>query len=264
MRRRPPTRGLSDAAHDATRVIVVSLEDRRLALVEDGAVMKVYPVAVGQDTTPSPTGTFTIVERVENPTYYHEGKVVPPGPGNPVGTRWMGLSQHGYGIHGTNAPRSIGKAASHGCIRMRQADLEELFAEVRSGDTVEIVGERNEETAAIFGGRRGAGCCEHYAGGTAQAGPSRDGIKSGRGCSCGCDGDSGCAGERVSAGGNEDRHGTVCGRAECGGGDAAERLVRAAGGGVAVRGAGPVVFRRRPVAGVATERKGMGEKQCLR
>jgi lipoprotein-anchoring transpeptidase ErfK/SrfK len=136
----------------ATRVIVVSLEDRRLALVEDGAVTKVYTVAVGRDTTPSPTGTFTIVQRVENPTYYHEGQVVPPGPGNPVGTRWMGLDKKGYGIHGTNRPRSIGKAASHGCIRMRQADLEELFAEVRSGDQVEIVGERNEETAAIFGG----------------------------------------------------------------------------------------------------------------
>jgi lipoprotein-anchoring transpeptidase ErfK/SrfK len=136
----------------ATRVIVVSLEDRQLALVEDGAVTKVYQVAVGRDTTPSPTGTFTIVQRVENPTYYHEGQVVPPGPGNPVGTRWMGLNKRGYGIHGTNRPRSIGKAASHGCIRMRQADLEELFAEVRSGDKVEIVGERNEETAAIFGG----------------------------------------------------------------------------------------------------------------
>jgi lipoprotein-anchoring transpeptidase ErfK/SrfK len=136
----------------ATRVIVVSLEDRRLALVEDGAVTKVYTVAVGRDTTPSPTGTFTIVQRVENPTYYHDGQVVPPGAGNPVGTRWMGLDKKGYGIHGTNRPRSIGKAASHGCIRMRQADLEELFAEVRSGDQVEIVGERNEETAAIFGG----------------------------------------------------------------------------------------------------------------
>jgi lipoprotein-anchoring transpeptidase ErfK/SrfK len=137
--------------HGGTRVIVVSLEDRRLALVEDGTVKKVYRVAVGRGTSPSPTGTFTIVQRVENPTYYHDGKVIPPGPDNPVGTRWMGLSQKGYGIHGTNEPRSIGKAASHGCIRMGQKDLEELFAEMRSGDTVEIVGERNEETASIFG-----------------------------------------------------------------------------------------------------------------
>lgn len=134
------------------RTIVVSLEDRRLALVEDGAVKKVYKVAVGKEATPSPTGTFTIGARVANPTYYHDGKVVPPGPDNPVGTRWMGLSKKGYGIHGTNAPRSIGKAASHGCIRMGQRDLEDLYAQVRSGDAVEIVGERNEETEAIFGG----------------------------------------------------------------------------------------------------------------
>jgi L,D-transpeptidase catalytic domain len=157
--------------HEVTRVIVVSLEDRRLALVENGAVVKVYRVAVGKDTTPSPTGTFTIVERVENPSYYHDGKVIPPGPGNPVGTRWMGLSQRGYGIHGTNAPRSIGKAASHGCVRMRQKDLEELFAAVRSGDTVEIVGERNEETAEIFGTPLTPGAASAAQVETAQAGP---------------------------------------------------------------------------------------------
>ena len=130
------------------RVIVVSLEDRKLALVEDGQVKKVYTVAVGKPSTPSPAGTFTIERRVENPVYRHDGKVVPPGPGNPVGTRWMGLSIKGYGIHGTNEPKSIGKAASHGCIRMGKADLEELYELVQVGDTVELVGERNEETAA--------------------------------------------------------------------------------------------------------------------
>jgi hypothetical protein len=62
----------------------------------------------------------------------------------------MGLSQKGFGIHGTNAPRSIGKAASHGCIRMAKADLEELFELVKVGDEVEIRGEADEETAAIF------------------------------------------------------------------------------------------------------------------
>jgi lipoprotein-anchoring transpeptidase ErfK/SrfK len=134
-----------------TRTIVVSLEDRRLALIEDGQLKKVYTVAVGKDSTPSPTGTFTIVRRVANPTYYHDGKIIPPGRGNPVGTRWMGLSKPGYGIHGTNAPKSIGKAASHGCIRMSQPDLEDLFTQVRSGDTVEILGTRNQETAALFG-----------------------------------------------------------------------------------------------------------------
>jgi lipoprotein-anchoring transpeptidase ErfK/SrfK len=133
------------------RVIVVSLEDRKLALVEDGQVKKMYSVAVGKSSTPSPTGTFTIERRVKNPTYRHDGRTVLPGPGNPVGTRWMGLSIHGYGIHGTNEPKSIGKAASHGCIRMAKADLEEFYELVAEGDTVELVGERNEETAQVFG-----------------------------------------------------------------------------------------------------------------
>ena len=105
------------------RVIVVSLEDRKLALVEDGQLKKIYTVAVGKPSTPSPAGTFTIERRVKNPVYRHDGKVVQPGPGNPVGTRWMGLNIKSYGIHGTNAPRSIGKAASHGCIRMGKADI---------------------------------------------------------------------------------------------------------------------------------------------
>ena len=140
------------AAPVAKRVIVVSLEDRKLALVEDGQMKKVYTVAVGKPTTPSPTGTFTIARRVKNPVYQHEGKVVQPGPANPVGSRWMGLNVKGYGIHGTNEPKSIGKAASHGCIRMAKKDLEEMYEMVHVGDTVELVGERNEETAQLFGG----------------------------------------------------------------------------------------------------------------
>lgn len=133
------------------RVIVVSLEDKKLALVEDGAVKKVYSVAVGKPSTPSPAGTFRIERRVMNPVYHHNGHTVEPGPQNPVGTRWMGLNVKGYGIHGTNEPKSIGKAASHGCIRMAKADLEELYALVQVGDTVELVGTRDEETAELFG-----------------------------------------------------------------------------------------------------------------
>lgn len=133
------------------RLIVVSLEDRKLALVENGQVKKVYSVAVGKPSTPSPEGAFTIERRVANPTYYHDGRTVLPGPHNPVGTRWMGLSVHGYGIHGTNEPGSIGKAASHGCIRMAKADLEELFELVAVGDRVELVGQRNQQTALFFG-----------------------------------------------------------------------------------------------------------------
>jgi lipoprotein-anchoring transpeptidase ErfK/SrfK len=145
-----PREGLNGAP--PKREVIVSIPDRKLALIEDGQVIKIYPVAVGAPVSPSPTGEFKIVNRVTNPTYYHKGEVIPAGASNPVGTRWIGLSQKGYGIHGTNAPRSIGKAASHGCIRMAKANLEELFEIVRPGDTVSIRAERDEQTAELFGG----------------------------------------------------------------------------------------------------------------
>jgi len=137
-------------AAQAIRVIVVSLQDRKLALVEDGQVKKVYTVAVGKPSTPSPEGTFTIQRRVVNPTYHHGDRTVAPGPMNPVGSRWMGLSKAGYGIHGTNEPHSIGKAASHGCIRMAKADLEEFYELIAVGDQIQIIGQPNEQTARFF------------------------------------------------------------------------------------------------------------------
>jgi L,D-transpeptidase ErfK/SrfK len=134
----------------AKRQVVVSLDDRKLVLLEDGQVKRIYPVAVGRPATPSPAGKFQVVVRLENPTYYHPGKVIAPGASNPLGTRWIGLNQKGYGIHGTNEPRSVGKAASHGCIRMAKADLEELFRLINVGDEVEIRSERDEQTAQWF------------------------------------------------------------------------------------------------------------------
>jgi lipoprotein-anchoring transpeptidase ErfK/SrfK len=128
----------------ADRRIVVSFPDRKLALMDGDQVVKVYDIAVGKTSTPSPTGEFKIISHIKNPTWYGPAKVVGPGPGNPVGTRWMGLSVKGYGIHGTNAPGSIGKAASHGCIRMRNRDVEELFQLVGVGVTVELHAERPE------------------------------------------------------------------------------------------------------------------------
>lgn len=133
------------------RVVVVSIPDRRLAVMENGTVLATFPVAVGAAWSPSPTGEFQIVSRVANPWYYHRGSVVPSGKDNPVGTRWLGLSQPRYGIHGTNAPRSIGHAASHGCIRLRNRDMEQLFTMLQVGDSVEIRGERDEQVAQIFG-----------------------------------------------------------------------------------------------------------------
>ena len=134
------------------RVVLVSIADRRLAVIEDGNVLAYFPVAVGAETSPSPAGEFEIVNRVANPAYYHDGVVMAASENSPVGTRWIGLNLKGYGIHGTNAPRSIGRAASHGCIRLRNRDVERLYAMLRVGDFVSIRGERDEEVADVFGG----------------------------------------------------------------------------------------------------------------
>lgn len=131
--------------------IVVSIPDRGLALIENDCVVKIYPVAVGAPATPSPEGEFRIATRLENPSWYWPGKVIPAGAGNPLGPRWMGLGVRGFGIHGTNEPRTIGRSASHGCIRMRNRDVKDLFHRVRVGDVVEIRAERSEMLTMIFG-----------------------------------------------------------------------------------------------------------------
>jgi lipoprotein-anchoring transpeptidase ErfK/SrfK len=132
-----------------TSRIVISTSDKTLTLIVNGAVAKKFDVAVGKPSTPTPEGEFHIITRLVNPTYYGPNGVVAPGRNNPLGTRWMGLSAKGYGIHGTNAPASIGKAASHGCIRMRQADLEELFELVGIGTPVELQGASSLELAKV-------------------------------------------------------------------------------------------------------------------
>jgi lipoprotein-anchoring transpeptidase ErfK/SrfK len=135
----------------AARRIVVSIPDRKLAILEDGKVLKSWSTAVGAPRTPSPAGSYTVVVRIPDPTWYYKGKIVGPGKANPLGTRWLGLSAQGYGIHGTNVPSSIGRNASHGCIRMRNRDVEELFEMAAVGDSVELYEERTEEIERIFG-----------------------------------------------------------------------------------------------------------------
>ena len=142
--------GVAGTATATMRRVVVSIPDRKLAVIEDGATVEVYDVAVGKPSTPSPVGTFTIVNRVAHPTYYRPGVVIGPGDRNPLGTRWMGLSEKGYGIHGTSEPASIGYAKSHGCIRLRNADVERLYDRLRPGDVVELHAERTAEIEALF------------------------------------------------------------------------------------------------------------------
>jgi lipoprotein-anchoring transpeptidase ErfK/SrfK len=132
------------------RRIVVSIPDRKLVLFEGDRALRVYDVAVGKPSTPTPQGKFAIINRVPNPAWYGPSVTVAPGKNNPLGSRWMGLSAKGYGIHGTNVPSSIGKAASHGCVRMRKQDLEELFEMVTVGTTVELQGESLESLTRVL------------------------------------------------------------------------------------------------------------------
>ena len=133
-----------------TRRIVVSIPDRKLVVMEADKVVRTFPVAVGAPKTPSPTGSFEVINHIVDPTWYTKGKIVGPGPSNPLGNRWIGLSAKGYGIHGTNVQSSIGKNVSHGCIRMKKADIEALFEMVAVGDKVELVGERTDDIARLF------------------------------------------------------------------------------------------------------------------
>jgi lipoprotein-anchoring transpeptidase ErfK/SrfK len=160
----------SKAAGRVPRTVLVSIPDRKLAVLENGTVVAGFSISVGAEGSPSPTGEFKIVSRVTHPTYYHAGAVIPPGKDNPVGTRWIGLSEKGYGIHGTNAPRSIGRASSHGCIRLRNRDMEKLFGMLRVGDVVEIRDERDEQIAEIFGGNADEATVAAAVAGSLQAG----------------------------------------------------------------------------------------------
>lgn len=140
-----------DNATRPARRIVVSITDRKLAVVEADRVVKIFPTAVGAPASPSPVGVYKIVNSIPAPTWYYRGKVIGPGKANPLGTRWLGLSIKGYGIHGTNVPSSIGHNASHGCVRMRNKDVEELFGMVTVGDQVELYADRTPELDRIFG-----------------------------------------------------------------------------------------------------------------
>ncbi len=105
--------------------IQVSVGKRRLALYQNGRLLKIYPIAVGKMLTRTPAGEYVIVNRQMNP-------------GGPFGVLWLSLSKQGYGIHGTNDPSSIGKAVSHGCIRMYNRDVLQLAGMVPNGTKVTI------------------------------------------------------------------------------------------------------------------------------
>jgi lipoprotein-anchoring transpeptidase ErfK/SrfK len=128
-------------------VIVIRRGSNLLTLYNGAHYVRQFHVATGQAIYPTPLGHFQIVVMWKNPTWYPPTqdawakglKPVPPGPNNPLGTRWMGISSPGVGIHGTDEPASIGYSQSHGCIRMLVPDAEWLFEHVTIGTPVFIV-----------------------------------------------------------------------------------------------------------------------------
>jgi lipoprotein-anchoring transpeptidase ErfK/SrfK len=142
-----PLKKLTAASVKAQAVIVIHRGSNRLYLYKGTHLVRVFPVATGQAAWPTPLGHFQIVVKERNPWWYPPtqdswaagAKPVPPGPNNPLGTRWMGLSAPGVGIHGTDEPWSIGHSESHGCIRMQVASAEWLYTRVRVGTPVFII-----------------------------------------------------------------------------------------------------------------------------
>jgi lipoprotein-anchoring transpeptidase ErfK/SrfK len=127
-------------------VVVIYRGSNELHLYKGAEPWRTFGVATGQAIYPTPLGEWHVVDMQRNPWWrppdspWAKGlKPIPPGPGNPLGTRWMGLDAAGVGMHGTPDAASIGYSASHGCIRMRIPDAEWLFAHVRIGTPVFIV-----------------------------------------------------------------------------------------------------------------------------
>jgi lipoprotein-anchoring transpeptidase ErfK/SrfK len=126
-------------------VVVIRRGANELRYYEGARLVRTFGVATGQSVYPTPTGQFSIVDMQLNPwwrppdsAWARGAKPIPPGPGNPLGTRWMGLTAPGVGIHGTPDDASIGYSASHGCIRMHIPDAEWLFQHVHIGTQVII------------------------------------------------------------------------------------------------------------------------------
>lgn len=119
--------------------LVIDKSQNMLFLKRNNEIIKTYLVATGKDNS-TPVGVLKITNKLENPTWFKTGAVIPPGsPENILGTRWLGLSIKGYGIHGTKEPEKIGEQITLGCVRMRNEEVEEIFSIVPVGTEVMIV-----------------------------------------------------------------------------------------------------------------------------
>ena len=124
----------------------ISRSRRQVTLYRGDTAVKKYPIAVGRPGWETPLGTFKVRQKFKNPTWVHpleKGVVIPGGdPENPLGRYWIGFWTDGknwIGFHGTPNPKSVGRPASHGCIRMYNKDVEELFQQVSLGTVVTVI-----------------------------------------------------------------------------------------------------------------------------
>ncbi|MCY7276275.1 MAG: L,D-transpeptidase [Phormidesmis sp. CAN_BIN44] len=123
----------------------IRLSKRQVTLYQGDVKVKTYPIAVGRPGWETPTGNFRVRQKVRNPIWVHPftGEKVPgKDPENPLGGYWLGFwtdGKNSIGFHGTPTPLSIGKAASHGCVRMHVKDAAELFEKVNIGTVVKVV-----------------------------------------------------------------------------------------------------------------------------
>ncbi len=119
--------------------ILVDKSQNILLLKNNEEVFKTYIVSTGKNNC-TPTGTFKIINKLVNPTWFKAGAVVPAqSPENVLGTRWMGFELAGYGIHGTTEPKELGKQVTQGCVRLNNTDVEELYSIVPQGTEVTII-----------------------------------------------------------------------------------------------------------------------------
>ncbi len=119
--------------------VLVDKSQNKLILKSDDEVVKVYDVSTGKENN-TPVGTFTIVNKLVDPVWYKSGAIVPPeSPKNALGSRWLGFDIPGYGIHGTIEPETIGSQVTEGCVRMFNADVEELYSLLPAGTQVVVV-----------------------------------------------------------------------------------------------------------------------------
>ena len=124
--------------------LTLSLSQRSLTVESPDDIATAYEVAVGQEDWQTPTGEFQILSKLENPAWQHPltKEEIPPGPDNPLGTRWIGFWTDGQaqiGFHGTNREDLIGEAVSHGCVRMRNQDVQALYDKVEVGTSVVVI-----------------------------------------------------------------------------------------------------------------------------